>query len=114
MLHHLSPNKFIELIADFRGGDKWNFKCIGLTVVLFRNDLHLYEKGFRDVYDTLNEYFPDVNTYEVLNHENPEIAESYGIKEMPSTMFISAQDKYLIDNGFLSREKVIEDINSLL
>lgn len=113
MLSHLSPSKFDKLIANFQSSEKWNFKCKQPTIILFRSSEHLYEKGFRDLYDTLNEKYPSIETFEVINSEDPEIGAAYGIKEIPSTLFIAPTGKYAIGSGFLTPEQIDDYIRNI-
>lgn len=114
MLVHLSPERFIRHIADFRSDEKWNFKCTEPTLVVFHSDIHLFAKGFRDVYDPLSERFPQIRTFEVLENETPEIAEAYEIKIFPASLFIPVGAPAKIVQGYLSPDEVIDDIKRYL
>ena len=110
MLTHLSSERFIHLIADYRGAEKYEFKCQGPTLILFRNKEHIYEKGFRDVYEDLESKLAPLRTFEVLNNMDPEIARAYNLQELPATLFINGQGKYSILYGFISKEVVEKEV----
>ena len=114
MLTHLSSEKFKHLIADFDSEHKYDFKCKSLTVILFRNKGHLYEKGFRDVYERLEIQYLGIRTYEVLNNEDPQIGMAYGIKQMPATLFIAQDGEYSLKQGFLDSDQVQKEIERLM
>lgn len=114
MLKHLSPERFIEEIADFRGTDKWEFKCTAPTLILFRTKDHLFAKGFRDVYEPLNQEFPQIQTFEVLENEDPQIAKAYDISVFPATLFIRPGTPAKIIQGYLSPEEAVEDVKRYL
>ena len=114
MLQHLSSELFKERIADFEGNDKWSFKCDVPTIILFKKQEHILAKGFRDIYEPINQNFPDVKTYEVLVDENPEIPTAYEIDSFPSTMFIKPGAKAKIINGFLTPAEAINDVRDYL
>ena len=114
MLTHLSPQRFVNRIADYAGADKWHFKCTQATIIVFHTDKHLYAKGFRDAYDPLKTEYPDIQTYEVITNEDPDIAKAYDITDFPATMFITAQGKVHIVQGYLYPAEVIGDIKKYL
>lgn len=114
MLKHLSPERFKEDIADFAGPNKWNFKCSAPTLILFRTKDHLFAKGFRDVYEPINQEFPKIQTFEVLENEDPQIAQAYEITTFPATMFIKPDSQVKIVQGYLSPETAIEDVKRYL
>ncbi|MEG0948209.1 MAG: thioredoxin family protein [Bacteroidales bacterium] len=114
MLKHLSPGRFSEVIADFQGPDKWHFKCTAPTLILFRTKDHLFAKGFRDVYEPINQEFPQIQTYEVLEDEDPQIATAYDITNFPATLFIKPGNEAKIVQGYLSPEEAVEDVKRYL
>lgn len=114
MLHHLSPQLFKERIADFDTAEKWSFKCDIPTIILFRKNEHLYLKGLRDSYESIESKYPEVKTYEVLEEENPEIAAAYDIITFPTTIFIRPGSDIKIVNGYLSPEAVDAEVNRYL
>lgn len=114
MLHHLSPQLFKERIADFDKAGKWSFKCDVPTLILFRTQQHLYLKGLRDTYETIEQDFPGVKTYEVVEDENPEIAAAYDIKTFPTVMYLKPGSDSKIVEGYLSPEEVREEIKRYL
>lgn len=113
MLTHLSSERFIHLIGDYSGEKKYQFRNNYISIILFRSKEHLYEKGFRDVYEDLPSLFQSLKTYEVINDEDPSIATAYNITSFPSTLFINTQGRYTIKSGFLSKEEVIKEIEKL-
>ncbi|MEG1616537.1 MAG: hypothetical protein RR202_01785 [Bacteroidales bacterium] len=113
MLQHLSKKLFIERIADYTSSDRWDFKVSVPTLIVFHTEIHLYEKGFRDVYDTLVEKFPLLKCYEVLENEDPEIAAAYLIKDFPATMFISTSEKAFVKSGYLTPDEAIADVQKI-
>ena len=112
MLTHLSSGKFINLIADYTSVNKYNFKVKEFSIILFRSKEHLYEKGFRDVYEDLPDLYNDLRTFEVINDMDPSIATAYNFK-LPTTLFINKSGKYEAKYGFLSKEEVIKEIEKL-
>lgn len=114
MLHHLSPEQFIEKIADFKGADKWKFKNTTPVIIVFHSKIHVYAKGFRDVYDPISTEFPNIQTYEVIESENPEIAAAYNVTVFPTTFFIPPGGEPKIISGFISPEGVKEIIQKYL
>lgn len=114
MLTHLSSERFENLIADFHGSDKWKFKCMSPTLVVFHMEEHLFAKGFRDAYDPLKNEFPEIKTYEVIQNEDPMIAKAYGIGHFPATLFIPLHGEAKIVEGYLSPQEVVEDVKKYL
>lgn len=114
MLKHLSPERFNEEIAEFESPEKWNFKCTAPTLILFRNKDHLFAKGFRDVYEPINQEFPQIATFEVLENEDPQIAAAYGITNFPATLFIKPGNEPKIIQGYLTPEQAVEDVKKYL
>lgn len=114
MLVHLSPERFIRLVADYRGENLWKFKNEDPMLILFTNNEHLFAKGLRDIYDPLHDSCPGLRTYEVIEHEDPDIARAYGIYTFPSTMFISASHEVHVMHGYLSADQVKTAVNQII
>ena len=55
MLVHLSPERFVRLVADYRGENLWKFRNEDPMLILFTNNEHLFAKGLRDIYDPLHD-----------------------------------------------------------
>ncbi|MEG1585276.1 MAG: hypothetical protein RR346_00215 [Bacteroidales bacterium] len=114
MLKHLSPSLFIKEIADFQGEDRWTFKCTTPTLILFRINEHLFAKGFRDIYEPLNIKFPQIQTFEVIENEDPQIAQAYNITVFPATMFIRPGHEVKIVQGYLTPQEAVDDVERYL
>ena len=108
MLQHLSPELFKEKIANFDGSDKNKFINESPTVIVFHPDIHLYAKGFRDVYDVQRPEYIGVKCYQVLTNRDPQIGEAYGIKTYPATMFINKDGKAYIQEGYIDPKEALE------
>ena len=113
MLTHLSAERFIHLIADYTGEQKYQFKCKEITIILFHKKEHLYDKGFRDVYDELEKTFSNIRTYQVIYDNNPDIIQAYNLEELPATLFIGKNHYYNILYGFLKKEEVMDELKQL-
>ncbi|MGL6179861.1 MAG: thioredoxin family protein [Tannerellaceae bacterium] len=114
MLVHLSPERFIRYVADYREENLWKFKNKDPMLILFTNNEHIFVKGLRDIYDPLHSLYPNLRTYEVTVHEEPDIAKAYGIYTFPSTMFISATHEVHIMHGYLSVDQVTAAIGEIV
>ena len=114
MLVHLSKPRFIRDIADFTAGGSWKYKGHEPAVILFHDDEHIFDKGFRDVYDPLSGKSPDVKFYQVIVSRDPEIAQAYDIHQFPATMFIPVQGKPVVRDGYMNRDEVEQEIEKQL
>ena len=114
MLVHLSPERFIRHVADYRGVDLWKFKNEDPLLILFTNNEHLFAKGLRDIYDPLHALYPHLGVYEVIEYEDPDIAKAYGIYTFPSTMFVSAAHEVHIAHGYLSADQVKAAVEQII
>ena len=114
MLEHLSKPRFIQDIADFTAGGTWKYKGQEPAVILFHNEEHIFDKGFRDVYDPLSEKYRDIKFYQVIVDRDPEIAQAYDIHQFPATMFIPLEGKPVIRDGYMNRDEVEQEIEKNL
>lgn len=114
MLEHLSKVRFIEHIADFTHDHEWIYRGINPAVIVFHDSVHLYEKGLRDVYDSLKSEFPDVDFFQVLMDRNPEIAHAYEIDSSPTTMFIPLVGTPVLLKGFLTPKQAETEVRLLV
>ena len=113
MLTHLSSEKYIHLIADYASVNKYKFRPTVFSIILFRSKDHIYEKGFRDVYEDLPELYPTLRTYEVINDMDPSIATAYNFNNLPTTLFINGNGKYEIKSCFITKNEVVKEIEKL-
>lgn len=114
MLEHLSKERFLEQIANYKEPSDWIYRGIYPAVVVFHDSTGLYEKGLRDVYEPLKELFPEVKYYQVLMDRDPEIALAYHIRKSPATLFIPPTGTPVLKTGFLTPDEAKEEVERLI
>ncbi|MDT8447264.1 MAG: thioredoxin [bacterium] len=116
-VEYLSLATFKEKVFDFEANQEWNFKGDKPAVIDFYADWCGPCKTLGPIVEELsNEYEGDVTFYKVDTGAEEELAGMFGIRSIPSLLFIPTGDKPQMSQGALPKEtfkKVISEVLSV-
>jgi len=114
MPEHLTKETFLEKVFDFENKKEWEFQGDLPAVIDFYADWCQPCKMVAPVIEELDkEYKGKVNFYKVNTEEQQELASVFGIRSIPSLLFIPVEGKPQMAAGALPKdsfEKAISDV----
>ena len=105
MAEHLTKASFIEKVFDFEKGTEWKFKGDIPCVIDFYADWCGPCKMVAPILEELSkEYEGKINIYKINTEKEQELAGAFGIKSIPSILFVPTTDKPQMAAGALPKE----------
>ncbi len=111
----LDDESFKEKIFDFESSKDWEFKGDKPVIVDFYATWCGPCKRVAPILEELQEeYGEDIQIYKVDTDRAPMVSSAFGIKSIPSILFIPAQGKPTMAKGALPKETFVEAIKDVL
>jgi thioredoxin len=111
---HLTKETFIEKVFDFEKEKDWNYKDDKPAIIDFYADWCGPCKMVSPVLEELDkEYKGTINFYKIDTEAQQELAAMFGIRSIPSLLFIPVEGQPQMAAGALPKptfEKAFEDI----
>jgi len=113
-MEHLTKVTFLEKVFDYENSKDWEFKGIRPAIIDFYADWCGPCKVIAPVLEELSkEYNGKVDIYKVNTEEEQELSAVFGIRSIPSILFIPINDKPQMAVGAIPKDgfkKAISDI----
>ncbi len=110
---HLTKETFLEKVFNYETSEDWNFKGDKPAIIDFYADWCGPCKMVAPVMEELSEeYEGQVDIYKIDTEAEQELASVFGIRSIPSILFIPMDDKPQMAMGALPKPKfkeIIED-----
>jgi len=114
-MEHLTNETFIEKIFDYENEKEWKFKGDKPVIIDFYADWCGPCKMVAPILDELsNEYEGKVDIYKIDTEAQHELASAFGIKSIPSILFIPMDEQPQMAMGALPKNAFEETIKELL
>jgi thioredoxin len=114
-MEHLTKESFQQKIFNYETNKEWKFEGELPAIVDFYADWCGPCKTVAPVLEGLSrEYAGKVNIYKVDTDKEQELASVFGIRSIPSILFIPKEGKPQMAMGAMPREGFVEAINSVL
>jgi len=114
MLEHLTKDTFKEKVFNFEENKEWKFEGDKPCLIDFYADWCQPCKIIAPILEELqDEYNGDLNIYKVNTEQEQELAGMFGIKSIPSLLFVPQDDQPQMAMGALPKdtlEKAIKDV----
>lgn len=114
LMEFLTKQSFAEKVFDFENNKEWSFKGDKPAVIDFYADWCGPCKTVAPILDELSkEYDGKIDIYKIDTDAETELAQMFGIKSIPSILFIPVSDKPQMSVGALGKEafqKAFEEI----
>lgn len=115
MTENLTKETFIEKVFDYENNEDWNYKGVKPCILDFYADWCNPCKVIAPVLEDLSEeYKDDIIIYKVNTEEEQELSAVFGIRSIPTLLFIPMDDKPQLAQGALPKESLVEAINDVL
>ena len=115
MTEHLTKQAFLEKVFDFENNKEWKYQGELPALIDFYADWCGPCKMVAPVLEELSEeYAGKINIYKIDTEVEQELAAAFGIRSIPSLLFIPKDDQPQMAQGALPKDALKEDINNVL
>ena len=114
-MEHLTKEAFLKKVFDYEKNTDWQFSGELPAIIDFYADWCGPCKMVAPVLEGLSkEYAGKINIYKVDTKQEQELASVFGIRSIPSILFIPKDGKPQMAMGALPKEAFVEAINTVL
>jgi len=115
-MEHLTLDSFKEKIMDFETNkDNWKFEGKLPAIIDFYADWCMPCKTIAPILEDLKEeYDGKVDIYKVDTEDQQELAAMFGIRSIPSILFIPTDGEPQMSQGVLPKDKFKQAIDEIL
>ncbi len=112
---HLTLETFKEKVFDFENETEWNFKGKTPAIIDFYADWCGPCKQIAPIMEELAiEYKGKVKIYKVDTEDQKQLASIFGIRSIPSILFIPKDEQPQMSTGALPKENFVQMIKEIL
>ena len=113
-MEHLTKDKFLEKVFNFEENKEWKFEGDKPAIIDFYADWCGPCKMVTPIMEELSqEYDGKVDVYQIDTEKEQELAAAFGIRSIPSVLFIPKDEQPQMSVGAMPKEgyeKAIEDV----
>jgi len=112
---NLTTQEFKDKIFNYEEEKEWKFKGNNAVTIRFTAVWCVPCKTYAPIFNEIANDMPDINFYHVDVDEEPELAQTFGIRNIPTTIFIpkdGSQPQAV--SGSLPKDKLNEIVNDVL
>ena len=115
MVQHLTKQDFLEKVYNYETNKEWKYEGDLPAIIDFYADWCGPCKMLSPIIEELAEEYSDkVHFYEVDTEAEQELAGAFGIRSIPSMLFIPNDDKPQIAAGALQKDQLKQVISEVL
>ena len=115
MVENLTKETFIEKVFDYEKGKEWKFKGDKPAIIDFYADWCGPCKAVSPILDELSkEYEGKIDILKIDTEKESELAALFGIRSIPSILFIPQEGKPQMSQGALPKEGFKEAFKDIL
>ncbi len=114
-MEHLTKAAFLEKVFDYEKNTEWTFNGELPCIIDFYADWCAPCRMVAPVLDELSkEYAGKINIYKIDTEAEQELASIFGIRSIPSILFVPKEGKPQMAMGALPKESFVEAIDTVL
>ncbi|RMD51134.1 MAG: thioredoxin [Ignavibacteria bacterium] len=115
MLEHLTKQTFLEKVFNYEQNSEWKYEGNKPAIIDFYADWCQPCKMVAPILEELQEeYKDDIVIYKINTEEEQELAAAFGIRSIPSILFIPKNDKPQMAVGAYPKDALVDIINNVL
>jgi len=115
MPEHLTKETFFEKVFNWEKNQDWKFEGELPCIIDFYADWCQPCKMVAPILEELSEeYAGKMNVYKVNTDKEQELAAAFGIRSIPSMLFVPTNDKPQMAVGALPRESILKAMEEVL
>ncbi len=114
-MEHLTKATFLKKVFDYESNKEWKFEGELPAIIDFYADWCGPCRMVAPVLEQLSkEYEGKINIYKIDTEAEQELAAVFGIRSIPSLLFIPKEGKPQMAMGALPKESFVQAINDIL
>jgi thioredoxin len=113
-MKHLTTEEFKEMIFDYTTKKEWDFQGDKPTIIDFYADWCGPCKFVAPVLEELANEYKDINIFKVDTEAEQELSAAFGIRSIPSILFIPMTGEPQMAQGALPKQTFENVINKVL
>jgi len=114
-MEHLTKDTFLEKVFDFEKEKEWKFNGELPCIIDFYADWCGPCKMVAPVLEEIaRDYTGKIDVYKVDTEKEQELASVFGIRSIPSILFVPQRGKPQMAMGAMPKEGFVEAINDIL
>lgn len=114
-MEHLTKATFLEKVFDYEKNTEWTFSGELPCIIDFYADWCAPCRMVAPVLEELSkEYDGKINIYKIDTEAEQELAAVFGIRSIPSILFVPKDGKPQMAMGALPKESLVEAIDTVL
>jgi len=115
MVEHLTKKTFLEKVFNFEQNQEWKFEGKIPCIIDFYADWCGPCKMVAPILDELAvEYKGKIDIYKIDTEAEQELAGAFGIRSIPSMLFVPVNDRPQMSVGALPKDSLKQAINEVL
>ncbi len=115
MTEHLTKADFLTKVFDFENNKEWNYQGELPAIIDFYADWCQPCKMVAPILEELSEeYLDKIKVYKIDTEAEQDLAAAFGIRSIPSLLFIPATGKPQMAQGALPKQALKEAIDNIL
>jgi len=115
MTEHLTKQDFLEKVFNYEENDEWDYNGDVPAIIDFWADWCAPCRAVAPVLEELSEeYEGRLKIYKVNTEEEQELASVFGIRSIPSLLFIPTEGKPQMASGALPKDTFVKAIDDIL
>lgn len=114
-MEHLNKQTFLSKVYDYENKQEWEFAGERPCIIDFYADWCAPCRAVAPVLEELAaEYDGKIDIYKIDTEAEQELASVFGIRSIPSILFVPMNDKPQMAAGALPKESFVQAINEIL
>ncbi len=114
-MEHLTKQTFLDKVFDFEKEQEWNFKGERPCIIDFYAQWCQPCKMVAPILEELSEeYKGKIDIYKVDTDKEPELAGAFGIRSIPTMLFVPKNDQPRSAVGALPKDAIVGAIHDVL
>ncbi len=115
MTEKLTKADFLEKVFNYEENEEWNYQGDTPAIIDFWADWCAPCKAVAPVLEELSEEYGDnLKVYKVNTEQEQELAAAFGIRSIPSLLFVPTDGQPQMATGALPKETFVKAINDVL
>ena len=112
---NITTEEFKDKIFNWEENQEWKFKGVNNTIIKFEASWCQPCKAYTPIFEEVDNETPDVDFYTVDVDNEAELAQAFGVKSVPTTIFIPKDGSQpQAAAGSLPKKKLNEIVNEVL
>ncbi|MBS1272394.1 MAG: Thioredoxin 1 [Candidatus Marinimicrobia bacterium] len=114
MTEHLTKQDFLEKVFNYEENDDWSYEGDVPAIIDFWADWCAPCKAVAPVLEELSEeYEGQLKVYKINTEEEQELASVFGIRSIPSLLFIPTEGQPQMATGALPKDAFVQAIENV-